>query len=863
VTQQNLIPNETSASTPTSKWMSCGLEVDAYGLSHNQSDILGHLDICGSEATRRLEQANRAKLGQFLTPAAIARLMASMFGKNGIEEVRILDPGAGIGTLFSALVERLCAKRSVPRRISVTAYELEPVFIDYLEDTMRVCKAICTRRGVQFEGIVKREDFIASAVSMIRQGLFPGEQERYTLAILNPPYHKLRTDSHTRTLLRSCGIETSNVYTAFLALTSMLLVSGGEMVSITPRSFCNGVYFRPFRKKFLENMNIERLHLFGSRAEAFRDDDVLQENIIMQARRNDKRPKKIIISSSISMEDDLNLISVDPSDVVSPNDDDSIIHVPVDGLESRIAKLAARFTVTLESLGLQVSTGPVVDFRAREYIVSSHHPEAVPLVYPNHFEKGYVSWPATRIKKPDGILRSAQEKGLLLPSQCYVLVKRFSTKEEKRRIVAAIYDPKQIAADLVGFENHLNYFHSSHNGLDIRIAQGLAAFLNSTITDSAFRLFSGHTQVNADDLRRLKYPNRSELEALGGRIGSVLPVQDELDKIVQEVLFETEAKELQDNPLAAKEKIQQALTVLKTLGLPRAQQNEQSALTLLALLDLKPSDKWANASDPLRGITPMTDFFSEHYGKTYKPNTRETVRRETVHRFLAAGLIVENPDDPSRPINSPRGVYKMEKGALELMRTFGSPEWKSSLQAYLTSIQTLKQRYAQEREMKRIPVQITQGQTIYLSPGGQNVLVKKVIEEFCPRFTPGGNLAYVGDTDEKFALFDEALLNRLGVRIDAHGKMPDLVIYYEKRNWLILVEAVTSHGPVNPKRREELKELFRNCSAGLVFVTAFLTRKAMIQFLDDISWETEVWVAEAPSHLIHFNGERFLGPYPS
>jgi len=176
----------------------------------------------------------------------------------------------------------------------------------------------------------------------------------------------------------------------------------------------------------------------------------------------------------------------------------------------------------------------------------------------------------------------------------------------------------------------------------------------------------------------------------------------------------------------------------------------------------------------------------------------------------------------------------MEKGALELMRTFGTSEWKSSLQAYLTSIQTLKQRYAQEREMKRIPVQITQGQTIYLSPGGQNVLVKKVIEEFCPRFTPGGNLAYVGDTDEKFTLFDEALLNRLGIRIDAHGKMPDLVIYYERRNWLVLVEAVTSHGPVNPKRREELKELFRDCSAGLVFVTAFLTRKAMIQFLDDI-----------------------------
>jgi len=861
VTQQGLTSNEISPLTPNSKMMSFGFE--AYGLSHNQSDILGYLDICRSEATRRLEQANRATLGQFLTPASIARLMASMFGKNSIEEVRILDPGAGIGTLFSALVERLCAKRSVPRIISVTAYELEPVFLDYLEDTMRICKAVCTRRGIQFEGIVKREDFIASAVSTIRQDLFSGELEGYTHAILNPPYHKLGVNSHSRMLLRSCAIETGNVYTAFLALTSVLLISGGEMVSITPRSFCNGVYFRPFRKKFLENMNIERLHLFGSRVEAFSDDDVLQENIIMKARRNGKRPRRIIISSSFGMEDDLNQRSVDPSDVVSPNDDDSIIHVPVDPLESRIAKLAVHFTATLESLGLQVSTGPVVDFRAKEYIVSSHHSEAVPLVYPNHFKKGYVRWPAERIKKPDGILRSVQEKGLLLPSQCYVLVKRFSTKEEKRRIVAAIYDPTQIAADLVGFENHLNYFHSRHNGVDMRVAKGLAAFLNSTITDSVFRLFSGHTQVNADDLRRLKYPNRSELEALGDRIGSVLPVQEELDKIVQEVLFDTDGEELQNGPLAAKEKIQEALTILKALGLPRAQKNERSALTLLALLDLKPSDKWIDATSPLRGITPMMDFFSEHYGKTYKPNTRETVRRQTVHQFLVAGLIVENPDDPSRPINSPKVVYKMEKDAVELMRTFGSSEWNDSLKTYLTSAQTLRQRYAQEREMKLIPVQINRGKTIYLSPGGQNVLVKKVIEEFCPRFTPGGNLVYVGDTDEKFTLFDEALLTHLGVDIDTHGKMPDLVVYFEKRTWLVLIEAVTSHGPVNPKRREELKELFRNSSAGLVFVTAFLTRKSMIQFLDDISWETEVWVAEAPSHLIHFNGERFLGPYPS
>ena len=830
-------------------------------LPKDQPDILGHLDICRIEATSRLEKTKRAALGQFLTPASVARFMASMFRKNGFEDIHILDPGAGIGTLFAALIETLCTKRSVPRSVTITAYEIEPIFIDYLEDTMHSCETICSQRGIKFEGIVRREDFIESAVSMTRHDLFSGKGERYTHAILNPPYHKLGANSHTRTLLRSSDIETSNVYTAFLALASMLLTNGGEMVSITPRSFCNGVYFKPFRKKLLESVNIERLHLFESRGEAFSDDDVLQENIIMKTRKHNKRPSKVLISSSFGMEDDLYQVSVDESEVVSLNDDDLIISVPVNILENRIVQLAKRFTESLDSLGLQVSTGPVVDFRASKYVVSSNNSEALPLIYPYHFKNGYVSWPAIRNKKADGILRSAQEKGILLKSQCYVLVKRFSSKEEKKRLVAAIYNPEQLTANYVGFENHLNYFHSNHNGLKLNLARGLTAFLNSTVADSTFRQFSGHTQVNASDLRRMKYPTLSELVILGDRIGESFPMQEELDQIVQEVLLKMDGKELQNDPVIAKEKVTEALVILKLIGLPRAQQNERSALTLLALLDLKPSDKWKDAANIPRGITPMMDFFAEYYGKTYKPNTRETVRRQTVHQFLAAGIIVENPDKLDRPINSPKVVYQIRDSVLELIQTYKSPEWNSNLQTYLTTTQTLKQRYTQERKMKLIPVKISEEHNIYLSPGGQNVLVKEIIEEFCPRFIPGGNLVYVGDTDDKFTLFDEALLRHLGIKVDIHGKMPDLAVYYEKRNWLILIEAVTSHGPVDPKRKEELRELFGNGTAGLVYVTAFLTRKVMVRYLSEISWETEVWVSEAPSHLIHFNGERFLGPY--
>jgi hypothetical protein len=206
-------------------------------------------------------------------------------------------------------------------------------------------------------------------------------------------------------------------------------------------------------------------------------------------------------------------------------------------------------------------------------------------------------------------------------------------------------------------------------------------------------------------------------------------------------------------------------------------------------------------------------------------------------------------------------VYQIEPRALKLLTTYGTKRWNRALRTYLTSVETLASRYAQEREMERIPLSLSPGTKITLSPGGQNILVKQIVEEFCPRFTPGAKPIYVGDTEDKWAYFDEARLKALGVTIQTHGKMPDVVVYHEAKGWLVLVEAVTSHGPVNPKRRQELKRLFKASKAGLVFVTAFLTKRNVTKYLGDIAWETEVWVAETPSHLIHFNGERFLGPF--
>lgn len=316
------------------------------------------------------------------------------------------------------------------------------------------------------------------------------------------------------------------------------------------------------------------------------------------------------------------------------------------------------------------------------------------------------------------------------------------------------------------------------------------------------------------------------------------------------------------HPLNAVSKLIEAREILYGLGMPRAQSNERSAFTLLALLDLKPETPWSQASNPLMGVTQLMDYMAEHYGKKYAPNSRETVRRFTLHQFLQAGLVDLNPDDPKRPTNSPDNVYQVRLEVLDLLRTYGTAEWQTRLSAYLAQSGTLREKYAQARMMRQIPVTTASGEVLTLSAGGQSELLKEVLEQFCSRFTPNGVVLYVGDTGAKWKKFEEEALATLGVRVDAHGKMPDVVVHHREKGWLVLIEVVTSHGPVDPKRHAELKELFKGSKAGLVFVTAFETRKAAAKYLTEISWETELWAADSPDHIIHFNGERFLGPYP-
>ncbi|WGV23163.1 BsuBI/PstI family type II restriction endonuclease [Halotia branconii] len=806
-----------------------------------------------------MTQNNKGSMGQFLTPAPVAELMAEMFDQLG-SEITLLDAGAGIGSLSAAFVAKVCQNQQSISNLHIVAYEIDPILIKYLYQTLELCNQKCQHFGIDFKYEIRETDFIEDVVNILQNSLFnKANKAEFTHAILNPPYLKINAHSPVRKLLRSIGLETSNLYSGFIAATAILLNSGGELVTITPRSFCNGPYFRNFRKMFLGMMALQQLYLFESRQEAFSDDDVLQETLIIHAKKQKHQPNSVLINTSFGIDDDLIMSnSVPYTALIRLNDPEQFIHILPDTFSQHIVQQMDLFSCTLKDLNLTVSTGRVVDFRAKEYLRIKLENHTVPLVYPVNLSNGYVDHPKTT-KKPQALVCGEETANLLVPNEHYVLCKRFSSKEEKRRIVAVVYDADRFDYAYVGFENHLNYFHQSNRGIDIKLARGLAVYLNSTLVDSFFRLFNGHTQVNATDLRNLKYPTLEQLLLLGSWVGEQFLSQREIDQLIEEKLLSM-TNHSENNPIAIKSRINQALQILTDLSFPRTQLNERSALTLLALLGLKPNDPWVSATSPLMGITPMMDFMAQYYGKTYKPNTRETVRRQTVHQFLDAALIVANPDDPNRPINSPKTVYQIEDSALELLRTYDTEEWEKSIRTYLASVKTLKKRYAQEREMSRIPI-VIEGKVKTLSPGGQNILVEKIINEFAPRFTPGGKLIYVGDTDKKFAHFDESALQELGVTIDVHGKMPDVIIHFTANNWLVLIEAVTSHGSINPKRKQELETLFKATRLPLVMVTTFLSRKAMVEYLPEIAWETDVWVAEDATHLIHFNGQHLLQLY--
>lgn len=499
--------------------------------------LLRDVDKVRRAASSELDQGRRSELGQFMTPAPIARFMASLFlGQKG--EVRLLDAGAGVGSLTAAFVEEMCSRKQRPAAITVRAFEIDPLLLIRLRETLSACRSMCQAHGIAFEADVRSEDFVKAGAGMLVGSLFAtAASQRFDCAILNPPYRKISSASAERAMLREAGIETSNLYSAFLALALKLLAQKGELVAITPRSFCNGPYFRPFRQLLTTTAALRRVHVFERRDQAFAEDAVLQENVIIHAVAGSPRGQVRVSSSEGLDKASLTSRRIPYDQVIQPRDPELVIHIAPAEQDERVAQLMAGLPCTLEQLGLSVSTGRVVDFRARDFLRPDPKPGTVPLIYPCHFEAGYVSWPLTGSRKPNAIVDHALTKALLVPSGVHVLVKRFSAKEERKRIVAAVFDPARVPSKSVGFENHLNYFHHSGKGLTMQLARGLATFLNATVVDQFFRQFSGHTQVNATDLRSIRFPSREQLLRLGARVGASSSKQEQVDQLVDAEVF--------------------------------------------------------------------------------------------------------------------------------------------------------------------------------------------------------------------------------------------------------------------------------------------------------------------------------------
>ncbi|MFJ7073382.1 BsuBI/PstI family type II restriction endonuclease [Streptomyces sp. NPDC098781] len=328
--------------------------------------------------------------------------------------------------------------------------------------------------------------------------------------------------------------------------------------------------------------------------------------------------------------------------------------------------------------------------------------------------------------------------------------------------------------------------------------------------------------------------------------------------------------------LLQEQKVNEARVILAAIGMPSKQQNRRTALVLLAMCNLAPDQEWSEVSANTLGISKCMDWMADHYpdirkGKEdptrYKPNSRESIRKYSVRQLVSAGVLIQNSDDPGRSTNDQNNRYHPSDLALKTLATFGTSDWDAALTEFHDVCGSLSEKWAAERERREVPLVmpgIDSAETLRLSmsPGDHSELIQAVAYRFGPQFTPGGTVVYLGDTGDKWIINKSEYLKKLGVTVNPHGKMPDVVIHYTEKNWLVLVEAVTSTGPVDGQRLGDLKELFQGAEPGLVFVTAFQTKTKFRSFAADIAWETEVWVEEDDTHMIHFNGERFLGPYP-
>jgi len=470
-------------------------------------------------------------MGQFFTPRQVSIFMAELFDIKQ-DKINLLDPGTGTGVLSAAFCEKLLSRKK-PISLVIDTFETDPKIIPFLKRVLQECKKDLEKKGSKFEFNVLAKDFILTNEPYLSgPGLFERGEKFYDFVISNPPYYKVGTESPYSRMMAEFICGQPNIYAFFMTMAASMLVDKGEMVFITPRSFCSGLYYKNFRKWFLRKVRITRIHIFESRKDIFDKDGVLQENVIIKASKNGREG---IVTITTSKDKDLNVlgkIEVDYSNIISRKNSESFIRIPTSELDVRILHIIDEWPWTLGKLGMEISTGPVVDFRAKEHLRQDLTKGSVPLLWMHNMQSMRVVWPSKKNKKPAAIASTEKTSPLLLPVKNYVLLKRFTSKEQRRRLDSAVLKQSEFPHESVGIENHVNYIHKPNGSLSVGEAFGIAALLNTGLIDNYFRSLNGHTQVNATEIRNVPLPDLSVIKKIGEVVSKAKDLPANLDEMI-------------------------------------------------------------------------------------------------------------------------------------------------------------------------------------------------------------------------------------------------------------------------------------------------------------------------------------------
>lgn len=487
-------------------------------------------DRLGIYYTQQVTTNHKKVNGQFFTPIPIARLMGS-YSDFSKETIKILDPGCGTTILTCAVIEQIIENSKNIEQIVLVAYETDIELIPFSQNALDYLKEWLLNKGVQFKYTLLKSDFILDNASVLRensiQSLFEETKtvnKDFDIIISNPPYFKLSKDDKRVIASQELVSGQPNIYSLFMGIASKLLSINGELIFITPRSFASGNYFKAFRELFFNTVQIDKIHLFNSRKDTFNRDSVLQETVIIKAIKEEiNSNKNVLVSSSSGIKDifEPSIKYFNSSELIDLNSKEKILHLPTSDKEESILSLVSTWDNILTDFNIKISTGPVVSFRALDFIQNNYENGTVylaPLFWLHNVNKMILEWPKQLKEKGQYIRIENGSKSILIPNKNYILLRRFSTKDDKSRLIAAPYFCNYAKSDYIGVENKLNYIYRKDGHLDREEVVGLCALLNSELFDTYFQIFNGNVNVSATELREMRFPPLNNIKEIGNKI---------------------------------------------------------------------------------------------------------------------------------------------------------------------------------------------------------------------------------------------------------------------------------------------------------------------------------------------------------